>query len=474
MALEFNRRRNLYAWFVSAVVACYLSFAVGCGSSSMRSTSSPGNGTTTGSSGGASGTSGGSGTTGGSGGSGTSGGSGGSGSSGSGSSGGSGSGAGSGTGSGQSSAKFLYSSDLSGNRVLGYLVNAATGALTPTPQGAAPAHTGTSRLAADSTGNHLYAINQTSNDLSAYSISRSDGSLVPVPGSPFALGQTPTNVAVAPAGNFIYVTTLTSPSTPTSFIYAFAVQSDGSLTAVPGSPFATVNWAEALEVDPQGKFLYVSSSPETSTASISQVDAFSISADGSLTPVPGTPFTEPNSQFCANGAWDMAIHPSGNFLLLPNLCEGTVIYRIDRTSGALTLVPGSPFAPPGPGFAATGDVQSIAMDPQGTYFWVTDSYCDSGCSMATDTWKLDASTGVATYLSSATGGCGLLARADPSGKFVYEVGNTQNACGSSGTSSGLWGLSVNRANGSLSNVSGSPWQSSNSDSQFTDGLAITP
>ncbi len=458
-------QRGLYLVFVLALIAFYMSFAVGCGSSSARSTSSPGGGSTTGS-GGSSGTSGGSG----SGTSGTSGTTGGSGGTGTGTS----SGSGSGSGSGQASAKFLYSSNFSGNQVLGYLVNASTGALTPTTQGSAPTHTGPTRVAADSTGSHLYVINQTSQDLSAYSISRSDGSLAAVPGSPFALGQTPTNVAVAPAGNFVYVSTLTSVSTPTSFVYAFAVQSNGSLTAVPGSPFATVNWAQTLAVDPQGKFLYVSSSPETSTASVSQVDAFSISADGALTPVPGTPFTEPNSQFCANGAWDMAIHPSGNFLLLPNLCEGTVIYRIDRASGTLTLVPGSPFAPPGPGFAATGDVQSIAMDPQGTYFWVTDSYCHSGCSMATDTWKLDASTGVATYLTSGNGACGLLARSDPSGKFLYEIGNTQDACGSSGTTSGLWGLSVNRTNGSLSNISGSPWQSANSDSQFTDGLAITP
>lgn len=459
MAQVVLHRRGLYVVFVSALIALYMSFALGCGSSSARSTSSPGNGTTgTGSSGGS-----------GSSGSGTSGTSGSSGGSG-----GTTSGTGSGSGSGQNSAKFLYSSNFSGNQVLGYLVNASTGAITPTTQASAPAHTGPTRVAADSTGNHLYVVNQTSQDLSAYSISRSDGSLVAVSGSPFAIGQAPTNVAVAPAGNYVYVSTLNSVSTPTSFVYAFAVQSNGSLTPVPGSPFATVNWAQALAVDPQGKFLYVSSSPETSTASTSQVDAFAISADGALTPVPGTPFTEPNSPYCANGAWDMAIHPSGNFLVLPNMCEGIVIYRIDRSAGSLTLVNGSPFAPPVPGFQPTGNVESIAMDPQGTYFWVTDNYCHSGCGVTTDTWKLDSSSGVATYLSSGTGGCALLARSDPSGKFVYEVGDIQSPNCSFGVPSGLLGLTVNRSNGSLQNVPGSPWQSANSDSQFTDGLAVTP
>ena len=446
MAQVVSHRQALYVVFVSALIAFYTFFAVGCGSSSARSSSPGHSGSTTGS--GSSGTSG---TTGGS----------------------SGTGSGSGSGAG-AVAKFLYSSNFSGNQVLGYLVNASTGALTATGQGSAPTHTGPTRVAADSTGNHLYVINQTSKDLSVYSISRSDGSLSSVPGSPFMVGQTPTGVAVAPAGNYVYVSTLNSVSTPTSFVYAFAVQSDGSLIAVPGSPFPTVNWAQTLAVDPQGKFLYVSSSPETSTASTSQVDALAISADGALTPVPGTPYTEPNSQFCANGAWDIAIDPSGNFLVLPNMCEGIVIYRIDRAAGSLTLVNGSPFAPPVPGFQPTGNVESIAMDPQGTYFWVTDNYCHSGCGVTTDTWKLDSSTGVASYLSSGTGGCALLARSDPSGKFVYQVGDIQSPNCSFGVPSGLLGLAVNRSNGSLQNIPGSPWQSANSDSQFTDGLAVTP
>jgi len=444
MGLSSHRRHRFCAVFVSLSFAAYMLFLVGCGSSSPHTTSSGNNGNT-----GSSGSSVGS---------------------------GSGSGGSGGSGSPTTSApKFLYSSDFSGNRILGYLVDAATGALTPTTQGATPAHTGPTRIAADQAGNRLYVINQTSSDLSVYSISRSDGSLLSVPGSPFVVGKTPTNVAVAPSGNYVYVATLNSTSTPTSRVYAFAVQSDGSLVAVPGSPFATVDWAQALAIDPQGKFLYVSSSPETSTPSTSQVDAFSIGSDGALTPVSGAPYTEPNSQFCANGAADMAIHPSGNFLLLPNMCEGTVIYRIDGSTGTLSLVNGSPFPPPGQGFAATGDVQSIAMDPQGTYFWVTDSYCQSGCSMATDTWKLDATTGVPTYLSSAVAGCGLLARSDPSGKFLYQIGNIQSnsGCGS-GVPSGLWGFSVNRSNGSLNTISGTPWQSANSDSFFTDGLAITP
>jgi len=293
-----------------------------------------------------------------------------------------------------------------------------------------------------------------------------------VPGSPFAIGETPTGVTVTPSGDYVYVTTLKSASSPESFVYAFSRQSNGSLRPVPGSPFSTVNWAQTLAIDPQGKYLYVSSSPETPFASTSQVDAFSInSTNGALTPVPGSPYTEPNSSNCANGAWDIAIHPSGNFLILPNMCEGVVVYRIARSNGSLTLIKGSPFPvpyPPGP------VVQSIAMDPLGTYLWISSQFCNSGCGQLTDTWKFNATTGVPTYLESGESACGLLTRPDPSGKFLYVIGDKQGSgCAGTGLTPGIWGMSINRPNGAVKNLPGSPWASPNSDFQNTDGLVIT-
>jgi 6-phosphogluconolactonase (cycloisomerase 2 family) len=367
--------------------------------------------------------------------------------------------------------KFLYSSDFSGNKVFGYTVNATTGQIKPTRQGSVPTQSGPTRVRSDKGGYRLYVI--TSKDLSAYFIYRNDGSLHSVPGSPVNLGKTPYDLVVHPSGHYVYAVTLTSATNPESFVYAFAVQTNGSLKPVPGSPFPTSNWAQALAIDPQGKYLYVSTSPPSSQAVVA---AYAISStDGALTPLPGSPYEEPNSPDCANGAWDVAVHPSGDFLLLPNACQGTSVYRIDRSTGTLSLVTGSPFPPPSPGFTEIGDVESITMDPEGVYFWVTDSYCDSGCTMATDTWKLNPTTGVPTYLESGIGGCGLLARSDPSGKFLFEIGDTTSNSGCSfGATPGIWGFSVNRSNGTLKKVTGSPWKSPNSDTWFSDGLAITP
>ena len=285
-------------------------------------------------------------------------------------------------------------------------------------------------------------------------------------GRRFTFGQNPTDVAVHPSGHYVYVTA------NSNWVYAFQVQSNGSLTMVPGSPFSTVSKPEALAIDPQGKYLYVSSYPASSTPATSEVDAYTISStDGALTPVPGSPYVEPNSPYCSNGAWDMAIHPSGNFLILPNMCEGIVIYQIGRSTGTLTLVKGSPFPNPFP----TGVIQSVAMDPMGQYLWISDMFCQSGCSVETDIWKFNATTGVPTFTGTGISACGLLERADPSGKFLYAIGDTTpNSNCNSGQTPGIWGMSVNRSNGGLTNLSGSPWASPNSDFFTTDGLAITP
>ncbi len=214
----------------------------------------------------------------------------------------------------------------------------------------------------------------------------------------------------------------------------------------------------------------MSSYPATSGPGQSEVDAYAInSVNGSLTPLPGSPYVGPNSPYCANGAWDIAIHPSGNFLILPNMCEGIVVYKIDRTTGTLKLVTGSPFPVPYP---PQPTVESIAMDPLGQYFWVSTQYCQSGCSVSTDTWSFNATTGVPTYLESGVNACGLLTRSDPSGKFLYVIGNTtaNSGCAGTGLIPGIWGLSVNRSTGAVQNLSGSPWASPNSDWFLSDGL----
>src|SRR5207237_8540954 len=119
-----------------------------------------------------------------------------------------------------------------------------------TTQGSTWAHWGPVDIASDHWGNHLYVANQGSHDLNAYIINRSSGDLTQVPGSPFALAGVGHRVVVHPSGKFVYATSISGNSTSFA-INGFAVQSNGSLKPVPGSPIVFMgSWS--ITIDPKG------------------------------------------------------------------------------------------------------------------------------------------------------------------------------------------------------------------------------
>src|SRR5260221_717894 len=67
-------------------------------------------------------------------------------------------------------------------------------------------------------------------------------------------------------------------------VSAYSIGANGALTPVPGSPFAAGIFPVSVAVDPTAKFAYV-----TNLVS-NNVSAYSIGANGALTPVPGSPF----------------------------------------------------------------------------------------------------------------------------------------------------------------------------------------
>ena len=70
------------------------------------------------------------------------------------------------------------------------------------------------------------------------------------------------------------------------------------------------------------------------------VSAYSIDRKtGALTPIPGSPFATGFSPY------SVAVDPTGQFAYVTNLRNNSVsAYSIDRKTGALTPIPGSPFA----------------------------------------------------------------------------------------------------------------------------------
>jgi 6-phosphogluconolactonase len=363
--------------------------------------------------------------------------------------------------------KFLYSSDYAGSKVYEYLVNASTGAITATSQGSIATPSYPERIASDEGGFRLYVTStpQSGSVLSAYFINRSNGSLQAVPGSAGSLGTgVPTAVVVHPSGDFVYVTTTVGGQFLSNYIYAFKVNSNGSLTAVHGSPFSANYWQQQALIDPTGSYLYTAT-----YYTGSNIEAFDINkSTGALTPMAGEPFAIPEDETgCTSGAYDMAFAQNGQHLVVPEYyCNGAVTVFDVNSNGSLTNAPGSPVMDPIPA-GEPFDLQAIAVDPLNRWWYLYEYFPGELPSM-----DLATLTAQDTVERSSIN-CGDIIRADPSGKFVYAIGNTTGDGICFEGPGAILGFSVNQSNGTLTPLPGSPFPSPNADYYGEDGLVVT-
>ncbi|MDX6664442.1 MAG: hypothetical protein QOG68_648 [Solirubrobacteraceae bacterium] len=156
------------------------------------------------------------------------------------------------------------------------------------------------------------------------------GSLTPVPGSPFATGAGPSSVAFSPDGGLLAVANKTDGT-----VSLFSVSGGGALAPAPGSPFATGPGPASLAFSPTGTLLAVANSRGYT------VSVFSLFSGGVLVPVPGSPFatTLPPTS--------LAFSPTGELLAVATSAAGVSAFSVSP-AGALAPVPGSPFPTPLP------------------------------------------------------------------------------------------------------------------------------
>src|SRR6516165_6272500 len=192
---------------------------------------------------------------------------------------------------------------------------------------------------------------------SAYVIDSTTGALTAVAGSPFAAGTQPRFVQLEPSGKFAYVVNAGSND-----IWTYRLNSGtGALTP-------TARGKVRARQAPSGIGFLGGSSPVTYTpkfayvANIGSTDVsgYTINATtGALTPIPGSPFAaglHPRS---------VAVHPTGKFAYVANRNGKDVSgYMINASTGVLAPVPGSPFG-------ARFGPSSVAVDPSGRFTYVT-------------------------------------------------------------------------------------------------------
>jgi 6-phosphogluconolactonase (cycloisomerase 2 family) len=241
------------------------------------------------------------------------------------------------------------------------------------------------------------------NSVWAFSTDPQSGTLTAVPGSPFAAGPAPTKLAIDAGGKFLFVTNRRDGS-----VSVFSIGANGALSAVAANvPSGQAAWAPA--VDPLGKFLYVTNALDNT------VSAFSMASSGALTPVTGSPY--------ATGAGPMGIvmDPSGQFLYVTNNSSSNIsAFTINGTTGALSPVSGSPFTVgQGPG--------AVAIDPSGKFLMVA-----NGTDNTASVFSIDTTTGALTAVGEpiATDEYPIGLAFDPSGKFGWVSHLNTNDLGS--------------------------------------------
>lgn len=227
-------------------------------------------------------------------------------------------------------------------------------------------------LATDGAGKYLYAIDgnvntHTGSEIAAYSIG-SSGTLKAVSGSPFAYPMW--QVQGEPSGKFLIGTSGNSDASGYSGVeddnlYVFSISSTGALTPVSGSPFATVYSPFSIAVSPNsgGDLVYSFSITESSgQTSFNAEEGYSISSSGALTAVSGSPFASLGNgssgswgQFDQSGAY---LFVYGEFITDPS--TDTIVTQISPlnvpAAGTLTSA-GSTAILTTPGFWAVTDPQ---------------------------------------------------------------------------------------------------------------------
>jgi 6-phosphogluconolactonase len=368
--------------------------------------------------------------------------------------------------------RFLYASDFSGGLIHEYNVDPSTGVITATSQVSIATGSEPEALATDEGGFRLYAVSQKPTQVAGFFINRDDGGLQQVPGAAGAISGFPVGVVVHPSGDYIYVPVFITQDN--NVIYAFAIQSNGSLVPVPGSPFATnfpspsidAAMITAATIDPTGSFLYA-----TAYGS-SYVDAYRINkTNGALIAVSGEPYFLVGDT-AQGGANSVAFGQGGQHLVVPGWWDANVtVYNVNASTGALTNAPGSPIALPS---SEDGNLISIAVDPLNRWWYLYDNnFCNlctlpGGMSIFTLTAQDTAEVAVDEQ------NCGDLIVADPSGKFTYAIGNADGNPGCGVAPGAILGFSVNQTNGTMTPLPGSPFPSPVLDGGVGgDGLVVT-
>lgn len=195
-------------------------------------------------------------------------------------------------------------------------------------------------------GGFLYATNALTNTVAAFAINE-DGTLTIVPGSPFpTLGTRPNGIAINAAGTRLFAADNVSNN-----VAVFDIFSNGALSLVLGAPFAVAAAPLDLDIDSTNSLLFA-------THDSLGVGVYAIAGDGSLAAIGGSPFA------AGSGLRGMAVNTAAARLYVANGLSNSVSGFTIGGGGALSAIAGSPFA------AGTGPT-AVAFHPTLSVLYVS-------------------------------------------------------------------------------------------------------
>jgi 6-phosphogluconolactonase (cycloisomerase 2 family) len=267
--------------------------------------------------------------------------------------------------------------------------------------------------------------------ISAYAIDASTGALSAVPGSPFVYGYR-SQLRVTPSSRFAYAHGYDN------WIYGYAIDSvTGALSSVPGSAFPAPSGSPgpqaSMVFDPSSRFMYAANVD-------GDVYGYAINAvTGALTPVPGSPF--------AAGAdpGPAVIDAKGQFLYVPNSGSDNVsAFSINPVSGTLAPIAGSPFV-------SESEPYDITFTPDGKLAYVAYLATEN-----VSAYSVDSISGALTALAVIP----FLdthrpPRFTPNSRFAYWASASEEPGSLYRWAKTVSGFAVNTATGALTPVPGS-------------------
>jgi 6-phosphogluconolactonase len=296
---------------------------------------------------------------------------------------------------------------------------------------------GTYGVAISLNNRFLYATNVSSNTITVYSINPLTGALSMV-SSPMTTDSTrPNGLFVHPTGQYLYVSNFTGNN-----MSAYRIGSDGLLSQVTGSPFSAsgAQRLNGVTGTADGAYLYAAAGGVASGTN--GIVAYSIDqSTGALTVLPGTPFKTSNGATNARGD-GISIHPNGRWVYMGLYGQRSMAsWEINASTGTLTPI-NAVSNTVAPGYNDDGGSASI-VSADGLYLYGTAySRTNEANSEKIITYTIDQTTGAVSRITdvSTEGGPNDI-RIDTTGNYAYTCNTV--------SSPSISAYSVNKTTGAL-------------------------